>query len=99
MNLKSYVKGVNVIVDTLWGDSGKGKIVDMASPHVDMVVRYSGGANAGHTIKNDLGEFKLNLIPSGIFNSKVLNVIDSGVVLNPETVSRELLNLRKKESK
>ena len=66
MNLKTYVKGVNVVVDTLWGDSGKGKIVDMASAHVDMVVRYAGGANAGHTIKNDQGTFKLHLIPSGI---------------------------------
>ena len=95
MNLKTYVKGVNVVVDTLWGDSGKGKIVDMASAHVDMVVRYAGGANAGHTIKNDQGTFKFHLIPSGILNPKVLNIIDSGVVLNPDTVVEELLSLRK----
>jgi len=95
MNLKNYVKGVNVVVDTLWGDSGKGKIVDMASAHVDMVIRYAGGSNAGHTIKNDLGEFKLHLIPSGILNPKVLNIIDSGVALNPDTVVEELHSLRK----
>lgn len=95
MNLKSYVRGVNVVVDTLWGDSGKGKIVDLASAHVDMVIRYAGGANAGHTIKNDQGTFKLHLIPSGILNPKVLNIIDSGVVINPDTVIEELLSLRK----
>ena len=55
MNLKGYIEGTNVVVDTLWGDSGKGKIVDMAAQHVDMVVRYAGGSNAGHTIKNEKG--------------------------------------------
>ena len=95
MNLKTYVKGVNVVVDTLWGDSGKGKIVDMASTHVDMVIRYAGGANAGHTIKNEQGTFKLHLIPSGILNPNVLNIIDSGVALNPDTVLEEILSLRK----
>ncbi len=95
MNTKQYFKGINVVVDTLWGDSGKGKIVDLAAQHVDMVIRFAGGSNAGHTIKNEKGLFKLHLIPSGIFNPKALNIIDSGVVLNPESVAQEITDLCK----
>lgn len=95
MNLKTYAKGVNVVVDTLWGDSGKGKIVDMAAQHVDMVVRYAGGSNAGHTIKNEKGIFKLHLVPSGILNPKVMCIIDSGVVIDPISLALEIADVQK----
>lgn len=95
MNLKAYAKGVNVVVDTLWGDSGKGKVVDMLAGNVDLVVRYAGGSNAGHTIKTNAGTFKLHLVPSGILQDKVLNIIDSGVVVNPIALVEEIRDLRK----
>lgn len=95
MNLKSYVKGVNVVVDTLWGDSGKGKIVDLLAARADAVVRCAGGSNAGHTIKNEQGTFKLHLVPSGILHKKTLNIIESGVVVNPTALVEEIKELRK----
>ena len=95
MNLKNYVKGINIVVDTLWGDSGKGKIVDMMAQHVDMVVRYAGGSNAGHTIKNEKGVFKLHLVPSGILNPKVLCIVDSGVVVDPISLATEIKDVQK----
>ncbi len=53
------LKGTNIVIDTAWGDSGKGKFVDVFSGDADLVVRFNGGANAGHTVVNDYGEFKL----------------------------------------
>src|SRR3990167_4214181 len=94
MNQRKYFKGVHVVVDTLWGDSGKGKIVDIGAQNSQAVVRFNGGDNAGHTIKNSQGEFKLHLIPSGIFNPKTLCLIDSGVVVNPFVLQKEILDLR-----
>ncbi len=86
---------ISVVVDTLWGDSGKGKIVDLLAPKADVVVRYAGGSNAGHTIKNDQGTFKLHLVPSGILHKKTLNIIESGVVVNPTALVAEIRELRK----
>ena len=78
-----------------WGDEGKGKIVDLLSGDVDMVVRFSGGNNAGHTVNNSFGEFKLRLIPSGIFWPEVVPVIGNGVVVDPEQLINELTEIEK----
>lgn len=87
---------VTVIVGTQWGDEGKGKITDLLAREMDMVVRYQGGNNAGHTvvIKNDT--FKLHLIPSGIFFSNVMCVIGNGVVVDPAVLLEEVEMLRGK---
>jgi adenylosuccinate synthase len=79
-----------VIVGSQWGDEGKGKITDFLSQDADMIVRYSGGDNAGHTIVIGQKEFHCRLIPSGIFYSDKLSVIGNGVVVNPETLIEEM---------
>lgn len=81
---------VRVIVGANWGDEGKGKITDMLAEHSDLVARFQGGANAGHTIINEFGKFALHLLPSGIFHPQVLNVIGPGVALDPEAFFSEL---------
>ena len=74
---------VKVIVGTQWGDEGKGKITDMLAEKVDLVVRYQGGNNAGHTVVVGDDTFKLHLIPSGILYDSVTSVIGNGVVIDP----------------
>jgi len=81
------------IVGAQWGDEGKGKIVDFLAESADMVVRYSGGSNAGHTVINEKGEFALHLIPSGIFRTNVDVVIGPGVVVDVPVLLSELENL------
>ncbi len=81
---------VHVILGGQWGDEGKGKIVDMLAEKADMVVRFNGGDNAGHTVVNPHGEFRLHLIPSGIFHSKVICVIGNGVAINPRSLLEEI---------
>ncbi len=81
---------ITTIVGAQWGDEGKGKIVDLLAANADMVVRYSGGDNAGHTVMNSYGEFKLHLIPAGIFNPKATCVIGNGVVINPKSLLDEI---------
>ena len=78
------------ILGAQWGDEGKGKIVDFLAERAAMVVRFSGGNNAGHTVINDKGEFKLHLVPSGIFWEHVTPVIAAGVVIDPPTLMLEL---------
>lgn len=73
---------VKAIVGANWGDEGKGKITDMLASEADIVIRFQGGANAGHTIINDYGKFALHLLPSGSFNSNVTNMIGNGVALD-----------------
>ena len=73
---------VTAIVGANWGDEGKGKITDMLAKDADIVVRFQGGANAGHTIVNEYGKFALHLLPSGSFNKNVTNVIGNGVALD-----------------
>ena len=85
-----------VVVGTQWGDEGKGRIVDLLSSHADMVVRFQGGNNAGHTVVKGEDKFKLHLIPSGILYPEVLCVIGDGVVLDPEVFIEELDSLNKK---
>jgi adenylosuccinate synthase len=81
---------VIAIVGGQWGDEGKGKVVDQLAETAQVVVRFSGGDNAGHTVINHLGEFKLHLVPAGIFSPKVMCVIGNGVVINPAMLKAEL---------
>src|SRR5437868_5758375 len=78
-----------VVVGAQWGDEGKGKVVDVLAERADLVVRYQGGANAGHTVHTAAGEFVLHQIPSGIIQGAVC-VVGNGVVLDPETLFTEL---------
>lgn len=84
-----------VVVGAQWGDEGKGKVVDVFSAQADMVVRYQGGANAGHTLVVDGKKTVLHLIPSGILHEKATCVISSGVVIDVETLTEEILALKK----
>ncbi len=84
-----------VIVGAQWGDEGKGKIVDLLSKDADYVVRYQGGANAGHTLKFDDTEIVLHLVPSGIFNGDAKCVIGNGVVIDPEELIKEIDEIEK----
>src|SRR3990172_10260152 len=76
-----------------WGDEGKGKTVDMLSEKAKYVVRFSGGDNAGHTVVNPHGEFKLRLTPSGIFYPDTISIIGNGVVINPGVLNTEIDDL------
>jgi adenylosuccinate synthase len=87
---------VKAIVGGNWGDEGKGKITDMLAGQSDIVVRYQGGANAGHTIINQYGKFALHLLPSGVFRKEVTSVIAQGVALNLKAFFTELDNLIEK---
>ncbi len=81
---------VNIIVGAQCGDEGKGKMVDFISQNKDVVIRFQGGDNAGHTVVNDYGTFKLHLIPCGIFNPKTISLIGTGTVVNPEVLLEEI---------
>ena len=87
---------VKAIVGGNWGDEGKGKMTDLLAEQSDIVVRYQGGANAGHTIINEYGKFALHLLPSGVFRKGVTNVIAQGVALNIPVFFKELDNLTQK---
>ena len=79
-----------IVIGSQWGDEGKGKITNYLGEKSDMVVRFQGGNNAGHTIVFDNKKFGLKLIPSGIFNSHIKNVLGNGMVINPEAFLNEL---------
>ncbi len=81
---------IRAIVGANWGDEGKGKLTDVLAEQADLVVRFQGGANAGHTIINQYGKFALHLLPSGIFHQNALNLIGPGVALDPEAFLNEL---------
>ncbi len=81
---------VTAVVGAQWGDEGKGRVVDYLAEDADLVVRYGGGNNAGHTVVNDHGHFKLHLIPSGIFHDRTRNLLGNGVVINPPALIAEL---------
>lgn len=83
-----------VVVGAQWGDEAKGKVVDCLAQDADMVVRYGGGSNAGHTVRFDGHEFKLHLVPSGIFRPQVTNIIASGVVVDPQVLVEEIRSLQ-----
>ena len=80
---------VKAVVGANWGDEGKGKITDMLAKDADIVVRFQGGANAGHTIVNEYGKFALHLLPSGSFNKNVTNMIGNGVALDIPELFKE----------
>ena len=82
------------VVGINWGDEGKGRMVDLIARDFDVVVRYQGGNNAGHTVVNEYGSFGLHLIPSGIFSEGVVNVLGNGVVIDPESLWKEMEGLR-----
>ena len=84
---------VNAIVGANWGDEGKGKITDMMAREADIIVRFQGGANAGHTIVNDYGKFALHTLPSGVFYGHTTSVIGNGVALNIPVLTREIQSL------
>ena len=74
------------IVGINWGDEGKGRVVDLLTADYDIVIRYQGGGNAGHTVINDKGKFALHLLPSGIFHEGMVNILGNGVALDPENL-------------
>lgn len=81
---------VTAIVGAQWGDEGKGRIIDYLAQAADVVIRFQGGDNAGHTVINEFGKHALHLIPSGIFNPKTRNIIGSGCVVNPQSLLEEM---------
>lgn len=78
------------IVGINWGDEGKGRMVDLLTENYNVVVRYQGGGNAGHTVINDKGQFALHLLPSGIFRDGVVNILGNGVAVDPENLWTEM---------
>ena len=82
------------IVGINWGDEGKGRMVDYLTQQYDVVVRYQGGGNAGHTVINEKGKFALHLLPSGIFRSGVMNILGNGVALDCENLLKEIESVR-----
>ena len=97
MNISVMRKEVGIMVSAIvganWGDEGKGKITDVMSKEADIIVRFQGGANAGHTIVNDYGKFALHTLPSGVFYNHTTSVIGNGVALNIPVLFREIQEL------
>jgi len=87
---------VIAIIGAQWGDEGKGKIVDLLAQKAGIVVRFSGGDNAGHTVNNPYGEFRLHLVPSGIFSPHTVCIIGNGVVINPAVLIDEIDQLNER---
>lgn len=87
---------VIAVIGAQWGDEGKGKIVDLLAEEANMVVRFSGGDNAGHTVANQFGLFKLHLVPAGIFSTRATTIIGNGVVMNPGVLIAELDALKQR---
>ena len=84
------------IVGINWGDEGKGRMVDLLTEQFDIVVRYQGGGNAGHTVINEHGKFALHLLPSGIFRKNVVNILGNGVAMDPESLLNEIRDVEAK---
>ena len=87
---------VRAIVGANWGDEGKGKITDMLARESDIIIRFQGGSNAGHTIINDYGKFALHLLPSGVFYGHTTSIIGNGVALNIPYLLKEIKDLESK---
>ncbi len=90
MTVSAFLNGNTCVVGLQWGDEGKGKIVDFLTEHADVVVRYCGGANAGHTVRIGGEKYATHLLPVGVFRPGVINVIGNGVVLDPEVLFKEI---------
>lgn len=86
---------VDVLLGLQWGDEGKGKIVDFITPHYDVVARFQGGPNAGHTLEFNGIKHVLHTIPSGIFRDGIINIVGNGVVIDPVTLQKEITALKK----
>jgi len=86
---------VDVLLGLQWGDEGKGKVVDVLTPGYDIIARFQGGPNAGHTIEFDNKKFVLHTIPSGIFNKNTINVVGNGVIIDPYIFKAEIDELQK----
>ena len=86
---------ITILIGAQWGDEGKGRVVDWLASSADIVARYAGGDNAGHTVALDGEVYKLHLIPSGILHSSVISVLGNGMVINPVNLVREIEALRK----
>ena len=86
---------VTAVIGTQWGDEGKGKVVDFLAEQVDYVARFNGGNNAGHTVINEYGTFKIHLVPSGIFAQNTVGLIGGGVVIDPAVLLDEIDMLNK----
>ena len=84
-----------VVIGGQWGDEGKGRVVDLLARKAAIVVRYSAGNNAGHTIVNDHGEFALHLVPAGIFYPEKTSIIGNGVAVDPAVLIEEITKLRR----
>ena len=84
---------VKAVVGANWGDEGKGKITDMLAREADIVIRFQGGANAGHTIVNNYGKFALHTLPSGVFYNHTTSVIGNGVALNIPILMEEIKSI------
>lgn len=87
---------IKAIVGANWGDEGKGKITDVLAGQSDIVIRFQGGSNAGHTIVNNYGKFALHQLPSGVFHSHITNIIGNGVALSVENFVREIASLEER---
>ena len=87
---------LTAVVGINWGDEGKGRMVDLLSADYDIVCRYQGGNNAGHTVINDYGKIVLNLLPSGISREGTVNVMGNGMVIDLEHLVHEIQSLREK---
>ncbi|MBP9026235.1 MAG: adenylosuccinate synthetase, partial [Phycisphaerae bacterium] len=86
--------GNTCVLGLQWGDEGKGKVVDLLVEHFDVVARYAGGANAGHTVVIDSDRFALHQVPSGVLREGVMNIIASGAVIDPAALLGEIESLR-----
>lgn len=86
---------VSIIMGSQWGDEGKGKLIDFLSEKSDLIIRFHGGNNAGHTVVNKYGKFAMHLVPSGVFNKKAKVIIANGVVLDLEVLVSEIEMLKK----
>ena len=84
---------VSAVVGAQWGDEGKGRVIDFFAQDADMVIRFQGGDNAGHTVINEFGTFRLHLVPSGIFNPATKCIVGAGTVVNPDSILREMHEL------
>lgn len=89
------MKKIDVLLGLQWGDEGKGKVVDVLTPNYNVVTRFQGGPNAGHSLEFEGLKHVLHIIPSGIFHSQTLNIIGNGVVLDPVVFANEIASLRK----
>ena len=96
MPIKEEIIMVRAIVGANWGDEGKGKLTDMMSQESDIVIRFQGGANAGHTIVNHYGKFALHTLPSGVFYDHTTNIIGNGVALDVEKFFNEVKDVTSK---